>query len=285
MSESKPNQYPVFVMCGRDVARRKLMEARDPEGIYKSKALLPFLGKKLIEWQLEALHESPYIEGLYLLGLSAEDISLDIPVEYVPVATTSDVSKKFGAGLDFLESQGKNPDLVVISSCDAPGIRIEDINQYFEALEDNRGAEFIISLVPDEVIEAEFPGSGRVVAHFRDADVFPGELYALSPRMIRLQQKMIAEFNQRRRKINRQKSRISMGPILRLVARRPQTWLLLMKYGLRLATLADAEKGVGAALGCRVQGVIIPNAGFGMDMDLPGDYDRLLDYVRQTKLN
>ncbi len=260
------------------------MEARDPEGKYKSKALLPFLGKRLVEWQLEALHQSPYIEGLYLLGLSPEDISLDIPVHYVPVRTTADVSEKFAAGLDFLSAQGKNPDMVVISSCDAPGMRTEDVNQYFKVLEENQGAEFIISLVPDEVIEAEFPGSGRVVAHFRDADVFPGELYALSPRMIRLQQKLIADFNQRRRKINRQKRRISMGPILSLVARHPQTWLLLIKYGLGLATLANAEKAVGAAFGCRIKGVLIEDAGFGMDMDLPQDYDRLAEYVRRTKL-
>ncbi len=284
MSDQKQNQYPVFVMCGRDLVRRKLMEAKDPEGKYKSKALLPFLGKHLIEWQLEALHQSPYVERLYLLGLSPDDISLDFPVDYVPVETVSDVSEKFGAGLDYLESKGKSPSLVVISSCDSPGIKTTDINRYFEALEENQGAEFVVSLVPDEVIEAAFPGSGRVVAHFRDGDVFPGELYALSPRMIRLQQKMIADFNHRRRKINRQKRRISMGPILRLVARHPQTWLLLIKYGLGLATVANAEEAVGAAFGCRTKGVLIPDAGFGMDMDLPQDYDRLLDYVQRTKL-
>lgn len=281
---SKQKQYPVFVMCGRDVVRRKLMEEMDPEGKYKSKALLPFLGKRLVEWQLEALEQSPYVEGLYLLGLSPEDITLNIPVHFISVETTADVAEKFGAGLDFLESQGKSPDLVVISSCDAPGIRTEDINRFFSALEENRGAEFIVSLVPEEVIEAEFPGSGRVVAHLRDMDVFPGELYALSPRMIRLQQKMITDFNQRRRKINRQKHRITMGPILRLVARRPRTWLLLAKYGLKMATLADAERSVGAAFGCLTKGVVIPDAGFGMDMDLPGDFDRLSDYVRRTKL-
>jgi hypothetical protein len=283
MSEKKRNQYPVFVMCGRDAVRRKLMEMKDPEGKYKSKALLPFLGKRLIEWQLEALHQSPYIEGLYLLGLSPEDISLDIPVHYVPVETTSDVSEKFGVGLDYLESQGKHPDMVVISSCDAPGVRTDDVNCYFEALAENPDAEFVVSLVPDEVIEAAFPGSGRVIAHFRDGDVFPGELYALSPRMIRKQQKMIAEFNHRRRQINRQKQRISLGPILRLVAQRPRTWLMLAKYGMGAATLADAEKAVSAALGAEVRGVIVPDAGFGMDMDLPQDYDRLVDYVRGTK--
>ena len=61
-------KYPVFVMCGRDATRRKMMVELDPEGKYKSKALLPFLGRRLIDWQLEALAQSPYVENIYLLG-------------------------------------------------------------------------------------------------------------------------------------------------------------------------------------------------------------------------
>ncbi len=278
------NQYPVFVMCGRDAARRKLMEAVDPDQRYKSKALLPFLGKRLIEWQLDELRQSPYVQDLYLLGLRAEDITLDYPVHFVPVELTADVSEKFGAGLDYLGTLGLLPELVVISSCDAPGIRIAEINRFFEAVASADGAEFLLSLVPEDVVEAAFPGAGRVTAHFRDGSVFPGELYALSPRLIRLQQEAIREVNQRRRKINRQKRKAGMGPIMRYLARRPQTWSLLLRYGLGLATLADAERAVGAALGGRVRGVVIPDAGFGMDMDLPEDYERLQDYVRKTKL-
>jgi hypothetical protein len=278
-------QYPVFVMCGRDATRRKLMEAVDPEGRYKSKALLPFLGKRLIEWQLDELRQSPFVQDIYLLGLTADDITLDFPVHYIPVETTADVSVKFGAGVDYLSTLGSLPDLVIISSCDAPGIRIGEIDRFFEAIADSDGAEFVMSLVPEEVVEAAFPGSGRVMAHFRDGSVFPGELYALSPRLIRLQQDAIREMNQRRRKINRHKSKVGMGPIVRYLIRRPQTWSLLLRYGLGLATLADAERSVGAALGGRVRGVVIPEAGFGMDMDLPEDYQRLQDFVRRTKLS
>lgn len=284
MSQEKTvSQYPVFVMCGRDAVRRKMMIDLDPDEQYPSKALLPFLGKHLIEWQLEALAQSPYISQIYLLGLTQKDIDLNLPVEFIPVRMTADVSEKFGAGLDYLEAQGEAPEMVVISSCDAPGVRTAQVDQFFEALSAQPGLDFMLSLVPEEVMEAAFPGSGRVVGRFRDHKVIPGELYALSPRMIRLQQSLIAELNQRRRRINRQKRRIGMAPMLNFIAKKPQAWVLLARYALGLATLAEGERALGKAFDCRIKSVIIPEAGFGMDMDLPGDYERLEAFIAKSQ--
>lgn len=276
-------KYPVFLMCGRDAVRRKMMIELDPEGKYKSKALLPFLGKRLMEWQLESLAQSPYVERIYLLGLTEEDISPDIPVSFIPVNSTANVSEKFSQGLAFLEAQGESPEIIVISSCDAPGVRTEQVNQFFQGLMDHPGMDFVVGLVPETVMEAAFPGSGRVVARFRDQQVIAGELYALSPYMIRMQEALIGNLNQRRRKINRQKKRIGMGPMLKLIGRNPHTWALLAKYGLGLASLADGERALGAAFDCRIKGLIIPEAGFGMDMDLPGDYERLEAFISQSQ--
>jgi CTP:molybdopterin cytidylyltransferase MocA len=278
-----PDQYPVFVMSGSDSRRRKLLETVDPEGKYRTKALLPFLGKRLIEWQLEALRESPYVGGLYLIGLSEEEVDFDYPVHIVPCATRSDFADKLEAGLAYLEEMGELPEHVIISSCDAPGIRVEEINAFFEAVIAHADCEFIMGIVPEEVAEAVFPGSGRVVAHFKDCDVFPGELFALSPRAIRDNLAFIRAIGDRRRKINRHKRKIGMGPVLRYVARKPRTWLLLLSYALGWATLADAERVFSKAFNCKAKGVLIPDVGFGMDMDLPEDYERLKRFVRERK--
>lgn len=276
-------KYPVFMMCGRDATRRKMMVELDPEGKYKSKALLPFLGKRLIEWQLEALAHSPYVEMIYLLGLTEEDISLKHPVTFIPVNSTANVSEKFVQGLSYLEAQGEKPEIIVISSCDAPGVKTGQVNQFILGLGEHPGADFVIGLVPEKVMETAFPGSGRVVARFRDQQVIAGELYALSPHMIRMQEALIGNLNQRRRKINRRKKRIGLGPMLKLIARKPRSWGLLAKYGLGLATLADGERALGAAFGIRINSVIVPEAGFGMDMDLPGDYERLETLMQITQ--
>jgi len=284
MASKRLTKYPVFVLCGRDAKRRKLMEVHDPEGKYKAKALLPFLGKHLIDWQLEELCKSPHVDEIFLLGLSQEDIAFDFPIHYVPVETISNVAEKLTAGLKYLTDQGKDPQMIVVSSSDTPGIKQKEIDTFFEALEHIEDIDFLQSLVPEAVGEAEFPKTGRVVARFRDHQVFPGELYALSPRAIKVANKAIREIGEQRRKINRSAKIISLGPMIRFIAKRPRTWFFILKYALKLATLEDCERSLSAAFDVKIRGIIIPEAGFGMDMDLPEDYARLEEFVKRTKL-
>lgn len=285
MTAQSQQKYPVFVMCGSDPQRRRLLEVIDPEAAYKSKALLPFLGKRLIDWQLEALSKSPHVEGLYLIGLSEPDAKFDFPVHYVPIDTSSEFLDKIFSGLDYLASQEKDPELVVISTCDTPGIRTEDINIFFEQLNGRDGEEFLLSLVPEDLIEAVFPGSRRVVMRFRDYQLVPGEMYALSPRAIHIGKELIAGISQRRREINRQVKNINPMPVIQLLARKPHMWGVILKYLLGRAHLADAERALTRSFDCKSKAVIIPDAGFGMDMDLPEDYERLEAYVQAMITN
>jgi len=283
MDQTLP-KYPVFVMCGRDAKRRKLMEVHDPEGKYKAKALLPFLGKHLIDWQIEALNKSPYVAEIYLLGLTEEDITFKFPVKYVPVETNSSVADKLSAGLAFLTGRGINPSMIVVSSSDTPGIKQQEIDTFIQQLDKMKNVDYVQSLVPEAVGEAEFPRCGRAVARFRDHQVFPGELFAISPQAIKIANKAIREINDQRRKINRFAKKISIGPMISFIAKRPRTWFFILKYALKLATLEDAEKSLSAAFHVKTKGLIISDAGFGMDMDLPEDYARLEEFVKRTKI-
>jgi len=282
---SKPEQerFPVFVMCGRDVKRRKLLEVLDPRGEYKAKALMPFMGKRLIDWQLEALRASPYVGELYLLGLSETDASFEFPVHYVSVETTADFAEKLVAGLNHLRSGGMDPELIVVSTSDAPAVETESVNLFFEHLTELKGYDFVPSVVPWEIANQVFPDSRRVVARFRDHQIFPGELYALSPRAIQKGWEVIQEIHTRRRMINREKDNIRLTPIIQFIARKPRTWPLIAKFLLKRATLADGEKAFSLAFDCKAKAVIIPDAGFGMDMDLPEDYQRLKNYLASEK--
>jgi CTP:molybdopterin cytidylyltransferase MocA len=270
-------------MCGRDIKRRRLLQVLDPEGRYKAKALLPFLGKRVIDWQIDALRASPYVGQIYLLGLSEADAGFDFPVHYVPADTTADFADKLVAGLDYLQAEGAEPEMIAVSTSDAPGVRTECINLFFEQLIQLDGHDFVLSVVPWEITDQVFPDSRRVVAHFVDHQVFPGELYALSPRAINLGWEIIQEIHTRRRMINRHRRNIRLTPVISLIAKKPGTWPLLLKFLLKRATLADGEKAVSIAFGCKVKTIIIPDAGFGMDMDLPEDFERLEKFIAEEK--
>ncbi len=276
-------KYPVFVMCGRDKKKRELLEVLDPDNNYKVKTLLPFLGKRVIDWQLEEINKSPYVEDIYIIGLSEEMIKFDYPVHYVPVDTLANFADKLIAGIKYFDSLGKKADTFIISSSDTPGITVESINEFFEKLTKIGKADYVASLVPEDITEEEFPDAKRVVARFRDHNVYPGELFTLSRYGIETGKKIIDEIGERRQKIKRRKGGGELTVIMKMIFKKPRVWPLILKYLLGLLKLKGGEKLISILFNGVVKTIIIRDAGFGMDMDLPEDYERLRQYVMKTK--
>jgi len=279
-------KYPVFVLCGRDEKKRELIRLLDPDDKYKTKALLPFLGKRIVDWQIEEIRKSPYTGEIFLLGISKEMANFDFPVHYVPIPTISTFSEKLKAGLDYVRSLEMDEELFVVSSSDTPGISVEPINQFFEEVEKYKDYDFIQSVVPDDVTRKVFPNHKRVVAKFKDAHVYPGELYAMSASGISEKLDLIDEIGGGRRKIKKNKRSKQTGvlaPILLLVLRHPRTWIRIILFLMGQLKLKGGEKILEIFSKAKVKAVIINDAGFGMDIDLREDYDKVKKYVSQVK--
>ena len=284
MAITTQETFPVLVMCGSDRKRRKLLQVHDPEGKYPSKALLPFLGKRVIDWQLEALHDSPYVDRIYLLGLTPEMAEFQMPVEYIPVSVDSSLLEKMLTGLEFLEKELPDLDHLVVSTSDTPGMSTRSIDQFFQALVEHPEKDLFLSAVPEDSLKGVFSDAGRVVGRFRDQAVFPGELFAMRPKVILSKQDVIQSLSSLRRDFDRSQTRIPLGPILRYLARKPVLWPALLRYQRGTLTISQAEKAVSSAFDLQAKAVIIDDPGFGMDMDLPEDYHKLERYVRERKL-
>jgi len=58
----------------------------------------------------------------------------------------------------------------------------------------------------------------------------------------------------------------------------------MYKYYSGRLSLSEFEEILSSYLGSKLRVAIIPDAGFGMDMDLAEDYQKLSEYLARTKL-
>ena len=139
--------------------------------------------------------------------------------------------------------------------------------------------------VPEDITLEIFPDHGRVVGKFKDQDVYLGEMFALRYNILPALREEIDQLATRRRQFNRREDTSRLGPILRYLARKPGLWLMIIKYLRGILTLEELEIILSKIYKLNIKTAIIPDPGFGMDLDLPEDYQKLSDYIKQTKLS
>lgn len=277
--------YPVLVLCGSDPERTELLKVLDPEEKYPSKVLLPLLGKRVIDWQLEALQASSYVGEIYLLGLTQSDYPIKDPIHHIPIDTTSTILEKITAGSKIISKNYPDLEHIVISTGDAPAITTKSIDLFFRELIQHNDADVLLTGVPEDITLEIFPDHGRVVGKFKDQDIYLGEMFALRYNILPVLENEINQLSSRRRQFNRRSDTSKLGPILRYLARKPGLWLMIIKYLRGILTVDELETILSKVFNLNIKTAIIPDPGFGMDMDLPEDYQKLSDYIKQTKLS
>lgn len=271
-------KYPVLILAGSDKERREIMQIHDPEEKYKSKVLLPMCGKTVLEWVVEEFLKSPYIDEVFVLGLSDKEIKFEGPIHHIPIGLDTSIGQKYRAGLDHLVKTNKVQDNLIYCSADCPGIKVETINSFIEYVQSNQGYDFIATVVPHEIVEESFPDSGRGVARLRDYNLTQGEMVSVSPYLIEKCQKEIDEFTE----LGTRKQRSFMTAI-KLVAKRPLSWYRLFKIIIGRGKLNDVIIAFSRAFKLKADALVMDDAGLALDMDLPQDYEKLTEYVAKTK--
>ena len=276
--------YPVLLLCGSDPNRRNLMKVLDPEGLLPSKALLPMAGKRVLDWQLDAMIESPDIGDIYLIGLSPEEFPSDLDLKYIQYERNSSILEKIKYGSLFLQKAYPELDHVIVCSGDAPGVTTSSINQFFDMFRQNLDADLLIGVVPEDITLKFFPNHRRVIGKFKDLSVYPGEMYVFRHKIIPVIEDEILQMTIKRRQFDRQKDTSKLVPILKYLGRKPRLWLLIIKYGLGLLSISKLESILSKVYNLKMKAIIIPDPGFGMDLDLPEDYESITEYIKMTKV-
>jgi hypothetical protein len=243
------------------------------------------LGKRVMDWHLEALLASEYVGDIYLIGLRPEEFPSSEKLNFIPCELTSTVLEKITTGAKYLQEKYPEQEHLIVSTGDAPGILSESINTFIEILIKDQDIDVLIGCAPEEGILEAFPEHGRVLGRFKDDCVTPGELIAYRYSIIPELKDEIKQLTVRRREFNRRSDTTKLIPLMRYLAKKPRLWALIGKYFTGTLTTSEAVNILSKVYGMKLRAAIINDPGFGMDMDLPEDYQRLSDYVEKVKIH
>ncbi|AFV77075.1 NTP transferase domain-containing protein [Thermus oshimai] len=208
----------------------------------RSKALVPFKGRPMVEWVLEAL-----------VGAGLEPIYVGENPGLTPAPKRT--LKDRGSLLDNLEAalahaEGK----VLVATGDIPHLTPEAVRFVLEKAPE---AALVYPIVPRERVEARFPGNRRTYARLREG-VYTGGNLLLLDKALFFQALPLA-----RRVVALRKRPLALA---RLVG-----WDILLKLLLGRLSLSEVEARAGRILGVEARALPVPYPEVGVDVDREED--------------
>jgi molybdopterin-guanine dinucleotide biosynthesis protein A len=219
----------------------------------KPKALIDINGKPMIKWIVDAIQGAENINQVAIVGLANEPyLEFSQPVHFI--ADQGSLVANVIAGLDWEQRNKPVSDAVLFSSSDIPAITGEIVQSLIDNCKPFDKAIYY-SVVTKEKMEAQFPGSKRTYARFRDNQVAGGDIFVA--------QSDVAEANP------------DLWPILANIRKHP--WKIarlagpftLVKYILRQLAMAEVSERATRVLGRPVEILISKDAEIAMDADKP----------------
>jgi GTP:adenosylcobinamide-phosphate guanylyltransferase len=217
------------------------------------KALLPLVGKPMVQWVLDALEGVDRIEGIIFVGLvSDEGLSSSKVVAHVP-----DHGSMLGnviAGVDRLMEINPAAVQTVVCSADIPLITPAIIDDYLDQCTDT-DMDLHYGAVRRELMESRFPQSRRTYIHLTDGDLAGADIFVINPKIAYTNRELFEDLMGGRKSVLKQARRIG--------------WVTLLKLLLRRLSIAEAEERVCKAMGLTGRAVLVAHAELGMDVDKP----------------
>ncbi len=219
----------------------------------RPKALLPLLGRPMLQWVLEALDAAQAVDRVLVFGDALETAHpwrFGKPIQFLPDGGS--MVANILEGLRRLHQE--RPGLVLLVSGDVPTITGEIVDWVAENAH-RLDVEVVYHVVERRVMEARFPGVRRTYVRFKDVEVCGADVNvvhtALALRQDDLWERLYAA----------RKSPLRQAALL--------GWDLVLAVLFRRITLKEAERRIARRL--RLDGVVTlsPYAELAMDVDKP----------------
>lgn len=229
------------------------------------KAVLPFRGKPLLQYTLDALRGSTRVERICIVG-PVEDIRPEVgaPGSYELLPGTGTLTQNLTRGL----SHFRDAQVVLVTTADLPLVTPGPISDFLNscgAIEVGPGAHVFWSMVPEENFAGHYRKVRKGFNRFRDRSVCHGNLLLITPALLndsRFLFRMERIYDARKSSI---RAALAVGPRVGLS-------YLLGVHLFRLLSLDGFARIASAGFGVGLIPVVIHDPDIAVDIDEARDY-------------
>lgn len=214
-----------------------------------NRAEVPINGKKMIQYVLDALHGSPHVGNIRVVG----DLSCEGVAQVVPSAGT--LIDNLIAGVKACDAGDGH---VLIVTSDIPMVTSEAIEDFLARCRETDD-EFYYAVISKEVNEAKYPGMERTYIKLAEGVFTGGNIILVSSRLITENGDLIRELLAARKSPVKMSGIIGMRFLFRAV--------IAQTIWPGALPLAFAEQTVGRIAKARVKAIRTSYAEIGADVD------------------
>jgi GTP:adenosylcobinamide-phosphate guanylyltransferase len=217
------------------------------------KALVEINGKPMVQWVLDALGASKYVDNIVLIGLSEDcGLSCTKPLTFIPGQDS--MITNIIAGLKKVLEVNPAARQVLLVSSDIPGITPDMVDWEIETTQ-KLDVDLCYNVIMREVIETRYPGSKRTYTRLKGMQICTGDMNVLRTSVINANPEIWE------RLVASRKSPIKLAAIIGF-----DTLLLAL---LGIITIDQALEKATKRLQMTGSVIICPYAEVGMDVDKP----------------
>jgi len=222
-----------------------------------NKAFLDINGRPMIEYVLDAMGNSSYVDKIILIGPYEELGRFSSKVDRI-IEDSGSLMGNIRAGVRSLPEDT----LAVISTADIPLITSQIVDDFIERSIEKK-AEICYPIIKKEYFEEKYPGMKRTYVRIKEGVYVGGNMMLINTSLI----DKFADIVEKTIKYRK-----SMWHLAGLVGLR-----CLLKFLIKTLTIADVERRVSSIFGCEAAAIDMPYPEIGVDVDKPTD----LRYVRR----
>jgi NDP-sugar pyrophosphorylase family protein len=232
------------------------------------KALLDIAGKPMVQWVLDALNGSQYIERVVVVSLPEDSgLTCTKPVAYVP--NQGGMLQNIRAGIEKVLDMDPQAKHVLAVSSDIPAVTSEMVDWMVKTTMET-DHDIYYAVIPKEVMEKRFPGSKRSFTHLKDMDVCGGDMNVVRAKTVTSNEELWEKIIASRKNVFKQAALLGYDNLFLLLSRQ--------------ITIDNAVKRVTKRMDITGRVIVCPYAEAGMDVDKPHQLEMVrADLVKRSQ--